>query len=477
MTNLSGAHLNSGAAVGPQGGGRDSPIRFPGYPAYKDSGVEWLGEVPEHWSVLPVKWVGWLKGGAGFPHDKQGVDSYELDFHKVNALASADSDGVLRTSENTITRETAKELGAYIFPKGTIVFAKVGAALLLGRLRTISAEACLDNNMMGLIVFPGRASNQYALYSMGTVRFDLIANPGAVPSMNEGQIGNYRLAFPGLPEQTQIARFLDHETARIDALIEEQQRLIELLKEKRQAVISHAVTKGLDPTMPMKDSGAEWLGEVPAHWETLRIGAVYSEAADKGLAGLPVLRVSIHHGVSDKELSEEESDRKITRIEDREKYKRVRPGDLVYNMMRAWQGGFGAVLVDGLVSPAYVVARPKNEDISRYVEQLLRTGCAVEEMRKNSYGITDFRLRLYWDQFKNIVIVIPPEVERQQIMERIDSLINESEALKSEADRLIVILQERRSALISAAVTGKIDVRSWQPPASATSLELVQETA
>lgn len=266
MTNLSGAHLNSGAAVGPQGEGRDSPSRFPEYPAYKDSGVEWLGEVPEHWSVLPVKWVGWLKGGAGFPHDKQGIDSYELDFHKVNALASADSDGVLRTSENTITRETAKELGAYIFPKGTIVFAKVGAALLLGRLRTISAEACLDNNMMGLIVFPGRASNQYALYSMGTVRFDLIANPGAVPSLNEGQIGNYRLAFPGLPEQTQIARFLDHETARIDALIEEQQRLIELLKEKRQAVISHAVTKGLDPTVPMKDSGVEWLDEVPAHW-------------------------------------------------------------------------------------------------------------------------------------------------------------------------------------------------------------------
>lgn len=467
MTNLSGANFNNGAADDPKGEGRDSPSIFPAYPAYNDSGIDWLGDVPEHWSVLPVKWVGWLKGGAGFPHDKQGVNSYELDFHKVNALAAADSEGVLRSSENTITRETAKELGAYVFPEGTIVFAKVGAALLLGRLRTISAESCIDNNMMGLIVFQGKVSNQFALYSMGTVRFDLIANPGAVPSLNEGQIGNYRLAIPSLLEQTQIARFLDHETARIDALIEEQQRLIELLKEKRQAVISHAVTKGLDPTMPMKDSGAEWLGEVPAHWETLRIGAVYSEAADKGLAELPVLRVSIHHGVSDKELSEEESDRKITRIDDREKYKRVRPGDLVYNMMRAWQGGFGAVLVDGLVSPAYVVARPKNEDISRYVEQLLRTGCAVEEMRKNSYGITDFRLRLYWDQFKNIVIVIPPEVERQQIMERIDSLINESEALKSEADRLIVILQERRSALISAAVTGKIDVRGWQPPARA----------
>ncbi|AVB22015.1 restriction endonuclease subunit S [Pseudomonas avellanae] len=312
---------------------------------------------------------------------------------------------------------------------------------------------------------------RYILQTMRSRNFQesVILNWSFGTQQNIGMsvIENLRIPLPPISEQNQIARFLDHETARIDALIEEQQRLIELLKEKRQAVISHAVTKGLDPTVPMKDSGAEWLGEVPAHWETLRIGAVYSEAADKGLAELPVLRVSIHHGVSDKELSEEESDRKITRIDDREKYKRVRPGDLVYNMMRAWQGGFGAVLVNGLVSPAYVVARPKNEDISRYVEQLLRTGCAVEEMRKNSYGITDFRLRLYWDQFKNIVIVIPPEVERLQIMERIDSLINESEALKSEADRLIVILQERRSALISAAVTGKIDVRGWQPPARA----------
>jgi len=296
--------------------------------------------------------------------------------------------------------------------------------------------------------------------------FDVGATGNVLRILNSERLGNVTMVVPDHSEAESIARFLDHEIARIDALIEEQQRLIELLKEKRQAVISHVVTKGLDPTVPMKDSGVEWLGEVPAHWDVLRIGAVYSETADKGLTELPVLRVSIHYGVSDKELSEEEADRKITRIDDREKYKRVRPGDLVYNMMRAWQGGFGAVLVDGLVSPAYVVARPKNGDISRYVEQLLRTSCAIEEMRKNSYGITDFRLRLYWDQFKNIFISIPPEVERQQIMERIDSLINESEALKSEADRLIVILQERRSALISAAVTGKIDVRGWQPPAS-----------
>ena len=112
--------------------------------------------------------------------------------------------------------------------------------------------------------------------------------------------------------------------------------------------------------------------------------------------------VSIHHGVSDRELTEDESDRKITRIEDKTQYQRVLPNDLVYNMMRAWQGGFGTVTVEGMVSPAYVVARPKLNFMTQYVEHLFRTPQAIEQMRRYSQGVTDFRLRLYWDNFKNV---------------------------------------------------------------------------
>lgn len=441
-------------------------MSFPAYPAYKKSDVGWLGEVPEHWILTPLKHLALLNPRkSGYDGDIEQLCSFVPMEKLKTGVVQLDED---RPIEEVIGGYTYFEDGDVLQAKVTPCFENKNIAIAKGLTNGIgfgSSEINVFRPYQGV-------NTEYLFYRVQEDSYmdfctSSMIGAGGLKRVPTDVINNFKIATPEMFEQTQIARFLDHETARIDALIEEQQRLIELLKEKRQAVISHAVTKGLDPTMPMKDSGAEWLGEVPAHWETLRIGAVYSEAADKGLAELPVLRVSIHHGVSDKELSEEESDRKITRIDDREKYKRVRPGDLVYNMMRAWQGGFGAVLVDGLVSPAYVVARPKNEDISRYVEQLLRTGCAVEEMRKNSYGITDFRLRLYWDQFKNIVIVIPPEVERQQIMERIDSLINESEALKSEADRLIVILQERRSALISAAVTGKIDVRGWQPPARA----------
>jgi type I restriction enzyme, S subunit len=277
--------------------------------------------------------------------------------------------------------------------------------------------------------------------------------------LSQHPLDNVEVPTPPLPEQTTIATFLDRETAKIDGLVAEYRTLIELLKEKRQAVISHAVTKGLDPTVPMKDSGAEWLGEVPEHWEVTRLGSVFSEANNQGSAELPILTVSIHHGVSDREYDEDELDRKVTRSEDRSKYKAVKPGDLVYNMMRAWQGGFGAVTVDGQVSPAYVVARPLCDVRTEFVEQILRSPTAVEEMRRNSYGVTDFRLRLYWEKFKNIVIALPPVVEQGAILDAVWSDTVRFDDLTAEAVQGISLLQERRTALIFAAVTGKIDVR------------------
>ncbi|MCX5961438.1 MAG: restriction endonuclease subunit S [Cyanobacteria bacterium] len=202
-----------------------------------------------------------------------------------------------------------------------------------------------------------------------------------------------------------------------------------------------------------KPSGVEWLGEVPEHWEVKRIASLYSESVEQGNDELPVLSVSIHHGVSDSELSEEEMDRKVVRSEDRSKYKRVAPGDLVYNMMRAWQGAFGSVVVDGMVSPAYVVARPKSDLPSEWIEYLLRTDFAVNEIKRFSRGITDFRLRLYWDEFKNLRICVPPEEDRVSILRFLSHETAKIDALIAEQQRLIGLLQEKRQAVISHAVT------------------------
>jgi type I restriction enzyme, S subunit len=241
--------------------------------------------------------------------------------------------------------------------------------------------------------------------------------------------------------------------------VEEQQRLIKLLKEKRQAVAFQAVTNGLDPQVPVKESGVEWLGKVPDHWEVRRLATLFREVSEGGTDDLPILSVSIHDGVSDKELRDDELDRKVARSEDKAKYKRVRPGDLVYNMMRAWQGGFGTVNVPGMVSPAYVVARPRDKLSAQFIEYLLRTPNAIEEMRRQSRGVTDFRLRLYWDEFKAMIIALPPVSEQHRILEMIENEVSKISALIAEVEAAIVLLQERRAAIISAAVTGKIDVR------------------
>jgi type I restriction enzyme S subunit len=201
----------------------------------------------------------------------------------------------------------------------------------------------------------------------------------------------------------------------------------------------------------------EWIGDVPAHWTIRRLSSLFAEKAEEGLSDLPILSVSIHDGVSDEELDPGELERKVSRSEDRSKYKRVIPGDLVYNMMRAWQGGFGAVQTLGMVSPAYVVARPKSEFSTQFIEHLLRTSNAVEEMRRHSRGVADFRLRLYWEEFKAIEVALPPPSEQHAIVEFLSRETVKIDALVEEQRRLIELLKEKRQAVVSQAVTKGLD--------------------
>ncbi len=206
-----------------------------------------------------------------------------------------------------------------------------------------------------------------------------------------------------------------------------------------------------------KDSGVEWLGEVPAHWEVRRLSSLFAQVTEEGNTDLPVLMVSIHSGVSDDEIDDEERSRKVTRSEDRSKYKRVAPGDLVYNMMRAWQGGFGTVTVTGLVSPAYVVARPTATFQTRLIEHQLRSPQAIEEMRRHSRGVTDFRLRLYWDEFKTLSVTLPPATEQTAIIAFLDRETAKIDVLVAEQEKLLTLLAEKRQATISRAVTKGLD--------------------
>lgn len=448
-------------------------MSFPRYPKYKDSGVEWLGAVPAHWDVTRLR---------------HGVDTIEQGWSpqcEGEPVSSRDQWGVLKVGcvnggtfdpkENKALPhdlQAPPELGVR---RGDVLISRANTRELVGSVAVPHIDhpnllLCdklyrLRMNDLATVGFVQR----FLQSSVARGQIELGASGASASMVNISQdvIMGMTWALPNLDEQECITAFLDRETAKIDALVAEQQRLVELLKEKRQAVISHAVTKGLNPDAPMKPSGVEWLGHVPAHWQVERIANLFRDVAEPGVDELPILSVSIHHGVSDDEMDEAEMDRKVTRSDDRSKYKRVAPGDLVYNMMRAWQGAFGTVVVDGMVSPAYVVARPRGGLSAAYLEHQLRTPPAIEEMRRYSRGITDFRLRLYWDEFKDLRVVVPPKVEARAVCAKIAGMDTEFDTLTAEVERAITLLQERRTALISAAVTGQIDVRRVSDDASA----------
>jgi len=442
--------------------------RYQAYPEYRNSGVEWLGDVPAHWNVAPIKYLAGFSGG-GTP-SKENPEFWRGDIPWVSPKDMKCSR--INSTIDNVTEAAIEQSSTNLLAEGALLMVVRSGILQHSIPVAINNVPVTLNQDMKALRFNDRMSVRYAKDVItGNQKVLLLewAKQGAtVESVEQEYLANTTFPVPSVIEQNGIASFLDHETAKIDTLIEKQQQLIKLLKEKRQAVISHAVTKGLNPNAPMRDSGVEWLGEVPEHWDVKRLGLLFTESSARASSDVEleyqVLSVSIHHGISDKELNEKELDRKVTRSDDKSLYKVVHNNDLAYNMMRAWQGGFGASKLSGLVSPAYVVCTPKTNIKSSYFELVLRTSNAVTELKRYSRGITDFRLRLYWDEFKNICVPVPPAGEVDEILESIESINSKYDHLVLVADRQIELLKERRTALISAAVTGKIDVRGWQAP-------------
>lgn len=435
-------------------------MSLPRYPEYRNSEVEWLGRVPGHWRLAKIRSFTRFRGG-GTP-SRENPSYWNGDIPWVSPK-DMKAERIVGTEERITEDGLAASTASTIEEGNLLIVVRSGILKHTIPVAINDVPVALNQDMKVLSFDEGTATVEFFLrwiQGLNNLLLLVWAKQGAtVESIEHAYLADTIVALPRPEEQIAITSFLDRETAKIDALIAEQEKLIALLAEKRQATISHAVTRGLDPNAPMKDSGVEWLGEVPVHWEVLRLGVLFREVNESGDETLPVLSVSIHDGVSDRELDDKELDRKVSRSEDKTKYKVVAPGDLTYNMMRAWQGGFGSVIVSGMVSPAYVVARPVRDFLTTHVEQMLRTPQAVSEMKRHSRGVTDFRLRLYWEEFKTISVALPPKNEQMEIETYVREEISRADSLTRQAFHSIDLLKERRSALISAAVTGQIDVR------------------
>ena len=275
------------------------------------------------------------------------------------------------------------------------------------------------------------------------------------PAVNASDLGDIRVQLPPEPNQRAIADYLDRKTARLDALVAAKERVLGLLAEKRRALIARAVSRGLDPNVPLRDSGIPWLGEVPAHWNVRRIAWLFHERDKRDEPHLPLLEVSINAGVTLREFSEERIENTAA---DFNTYKIARQGDVVFNKMRMWQGAVGAAPQDGLVSPDYVVAEPVGPLSSSYSNRLFQTAAFSTECARRSHGIVWDRLRLYWTGFRDIEVPLPPAQEQIEIVEQIAFETKKLDRLGKSTERTIALLKERRAALIAAAVTGQIDL-------------------
>ena len=236
----------------------------------------------------------------------------------------------------------------------------------------------------------------------------------------------------------------------------EKERLLSLLEEKREALITLAVTRGLNPQGPFRDSGIAWLGDIPAQWESCKIAWLFRECDQRGYPDLPLLEVSLNTGVVRREFTGEKIE---STAADFNSYKVARKGDVVFNKMRMWQGAVGVAPVDGLVSPDYVVAKPNGSFSSAYAGLLLRVPAFSAECARRSHGIVWDRLRLYWVGFREIEVPVPTLAEQTAVVDHVRARTLRLDELISAADISVALLKERRAALIAAAVSGQIDVQ------------------
>ncbi len=428
------------------------------YPAMKDSGVPWLGEVPEHWEVRRLGQIGRLSKGVGGSKDDEELSGVPCvrygDLYTTHTF-------FIEMSRSFVSPATAKTYTAIRF--GDVLFAASGetiddigksavnliqsAACCGGAVILFRPERALDPRYIGYATDCRPAAAQKAAIGRGIT----------VKHIYSDQLRYLTIALPPLPEQSAIARFLDLADRRIRRYVRAKQKLIKLLEEQKQAVIHRAVTRGLDANVRLKPSGIEWLGEVPEHWEIRRNGRLFAQRNETGFAGLPILEVSLKTGVRVRDFKD--GTRKQVMF-DHDRYKKAAAGDIAYNMMRMWQGAVGIAPTDGLVSPAYVVARPLDSIDVGYYEYLFRTTMYMREVNNCSRGIVQDRNRLYWEDFKQIPSPFPPLEEQKRIADTLVELSRAANDTINKTNATISLLREYRTRLIADVVTGKLDVRA-----------------
>lgn len=419
----------------------------------KGTKVSWIGEIPLEWELKKIKCVFKTTNGYGFPDKLQGQQTGDIPFLKVSDFPK-NSDFIL-SSSNYVSLDTLNKKNWKTTEPMSIITAKIGEAMKKNH-RKISVEPCLiDNNMMSLSVKKGHL--KYFFYASKIIDFSWFANPGAVPSLNHRQFRESYIMSPPIAEQQTIANFLNKKTSEIDTLIEDKEKLIALLEEKRQAIITEAVTKGLNPNVKMKDSGVEWIGEIPEHWDIEKMKYLFKiKKRIEGLENPNILSVT-QRGVKVKDISSNEGQLATSY----DKYQTVEIGDFVMNHMDLLTGFIDNSKFHGVTSPDYrVFSIKKPKFVKQYFLYYFQMNYSRRIFYKFGQGVANFgRWRLPTDEFYNFYVPVPPAEEQKEIVEHISGRLLDIESVIEKTKETIGKLKEYRQSLIYEAVTGKIDVQ------------------
>lgn len=449
--------------------------RYKAYPEYKDSGVEWLGKIPSEWQVMQLKrtvdnCINGIWGGEPENDEGDTIVIRVADFDRPRL--SVQDDGY------TYRKIDEKERRARLLRQGDLLLEKSGGGekTLVGQVvlfdkNFVAVTSNFVAKMTPLSGFSSRYLNYvFCCFYASNINICSIKQNTGIQNLDSASYLAEKIGLPLLSEQEKIAAFLDHETAKIDALIEKQQRLIELLKEKRQAVISHAVTKGLNPNAPMKDSGVEWLGEVPAHWEIRAISKL-SKKITNGYVG-PTRDILVDEGVPYIQATHIKQGRvsfddayfvRKSWSDDHSK-SILMLGDVLVVQTGAGTGDIGLVTENevGFNCHALIIIQPNKNVVSgEFLSTLLQSQYGYSTLYSIRTGGMHPHLNCGEVQF--VKLPMPPLEEQSAILNFIKNKTNSFEALIESQNTAVELMQERRTALISAAVTGKIDVRDWQP--------------
>jgi type I restriction enzyme S subunit len=449
-------------------------MSFPRYPAYKPSGVEWLGEVPEHWEVKKIRNFASFTGG-GTPN-RENLSFWGGPIPWVSPK-DMKVERIIEAEEGITQEGLDGSSSSLVAPGHVLIVVRSGILRHTIPVAINAVEAAINQDMKAVRMDDKVCMNIFFLRWIQGLNNQLLlawAKQGAtVESVEQEYLSKTALPLPTLAEQAAITTFLDHETTKIDALIAEQQRLIELLQEKRQAVISHAVTKGLNPHAPMKDSGVEWLGEVPEHWDVAPLKHHWQVTDCKHVTaeftqeGYPLASIKEAQGRwIDLTNAKRTTDEFYTLLT--EGNRTPEPGDLVFTR-NATVGEVAEVPAQiesfALGQDVVILKKLKGSHCSSFAWHLLRSTAVSNQLECAMIGSTFRRINV--EQIKAISVPIPPSHEQASIAIYLGEASDQLSKQEQDARHCVSLLQERRSALISAAVTGQIDVRGLVPVAEA----------